>query len=77
VWRSLDQLIRPLQERRRECSLPIHWIQPAAISLAVALALPSSVLLPLASPWSAVTDFFTPAPQRRVGLGQEADHAAL
>jgi hypothetical protein len=26
---------------------------------------------------SAVTDFFTPSAQRRVGLGQEADHAAL
>jgi hypothetical protein len=26
---------------------------------------------------SAVIDFFTPSAQRRVGLGQEADHAAL
>jgi len=26
---------------------------------------------------SAVTDFFTPSAQGRVGLGQEADHAAL
>jgi len=26
---------------------------------------------------SVVTDFFTPSAQGRVGLGQEADHAAL